>query len=98
MRGRLRFLCGWSESGLNQVNLQVKCRKDVVETNPRGDWVQKIVYGLVVNEEEDGIRVTGTSGILFLERGRRKQTGFVRKKSRKKGEMARRARNDCDVV
>ena len=63
-----------------------------MERNPRGNWVQKIGYSLAVNKEEDGKRVTGTSGILFLERGRPKQTGFVRKKSRKKRERARKAR------
>lgn len=57
-----------------------------MERNPRGSWVQRIGYSLAVNEEEDGMRVTGTSGILFIERGRPKQTGFVRKKSREKRE------------
>lgn len=46
--------------------------------------VQKIGCSLAVSEEEDGMRVTGTSGILVLERVRPKQTGFVRKKSREK--------------
>lgn len=63
-----------------------------MERNPKGNWLQKIGYSLAVHEEEDGIRVTGTSGILFLER----QTGCVRKKSRKKKKGKESKKSGCE--
>lgn len=70
----------------------------MVERNPRGKWVQKIGYSLAVDEEEDVMKVTGTSGICFLERGRPKQTRFVRKKSRKKRMGKESKKSGCDIV
>lgn len=54
-----------------------------------------IGYILAVNEEEDGMRVTGTSGICFLGRGR---LGCEEKEQKKeeKGEESKKSVCDTD--